>query len=213
MKILITGGTGRLAEELKKHLEGEYVGIEHFDFTFWQNIPHKKYDLIVHAGAYTDVALAEKQPQKCFLTNAFGTFNMVHKYMDTPFIYISTEYCHEKLGVYAHTKYLGEEIVKTHPRHLILRTSFKPNIFPFAKAYTNQYTQGDEVGVIAKLLAERVKSWKFQSGFEFLGTGRKTIFELAQKSRPDVQPMLVEDYVNVTGVPIPHDYIPHDYEI
>lgn len=206
MNILITGGTGRLAHELKKHLEGEYVGIEDFDFTFWNQIPDKKYDLILHMGAFTDVALAEKQAHKCFLANVFGTFSMVHKYMDTPFVYISTEYAHEKLGVYAQSKYLGEEVVKAHPRHLILRTSFKPNIFPFPKAYTNQFTQGDEVGIIAKLLAERVKNWNFKNGHEFLGTGRKTIFELAKKSRPDVEPMLVEDY-DPTGKIIPHDYI------
>jgi len=208
MNILISGGTGRLASELKKHLEGDYVGIEHWDFTYANQIPKRKYDLVLHMGAYTDVALAEKQPQKCFLTNAFGTFNMVQAFKDTPFIYISTEYAHEKLGVYAQTKYLGEEIVKSHPRHLILRTSFKPNIFPFPKAYANQYTQGDEVGVIAKLLAERVKSWDFKNGFEFLGTGRKTIFELAKKSRPDVEPNTVEEHNEHLGMNlIPHDYI------
>lgn len=204
-KILITGGTGRLASELKKHLDGEYVGIEHWDFTY----PIKKgeYDLILHMGAYTDVKKAESEPEKCFQTNAYGTFNLVNNYLDTPFIYISTEYAYKPIGVYALTKQIGEEIVKYHPNHLILRTSFKPNPFPFPKAYRDQYTQGDYVDIIAKVLADKVNEWdRKTSRFEFLGTGRKTMFELAKRTRPDVEQNSVEDYIKATGAPIPKDY-------
>ena len=202
MNILITGGTGRLAFELKKHLKGEYVGIEHWDFTYWQQIPDKKYDLILHMGAYTDVVLAEKQPQKCFLANAFGTFNMVQKYKDTPFVYISTEYARNPLGVYASTKQLGEEIVKTHPHHLILRTLFKPVPFPFPYAYEDQWTNGDSVDIIAELLAKWVKEWdRKTSELRYLGTGRKTILDIARKTRPDVLPNKVEDYQYAYLVP------------
>jgi len=203
-KILITGGTGRLAAELKKHLEGEYVGIEDWDITY--PIPDGQYDLILHMGAYTDVKKAEKEQNKCFQTNTFGTFQLVMKYLDTPFVYISTEYAKNPMGAYALTKQLGEEVVKTHPNHLILRTSFKPNPWPFPMAYINQWTQGDYVDVIAKLLAERIKSWDKKSAFEYLGTGRKTMYELARKTRPDVEPNYVEDYIKKTGAPIPLDY-------
>lgn len=205
--ILITGGTGRLAAELKKHLEGEYVGIEHWDIAY--DIPDKKYDLILHMAAYTDVARAEKEKHKCFRTNAYGTFNLIQKYIDTPFIYISTEYANKPLGVYALTKKIGEEVVATHPNHLILRTSFKPTPWPFPFAYEDQYTQGDYVDVIAKMLSERVKSWdRKTSALEYLGTGRKTILELAQRTRPDVQPNKVEEYNQKLGI----ELIPHDYK-
>ena len=108
---------------------------------------------------------------------------------------------------YSVSKKLGEEIVKTHPNHLILRTLFKPKPFPFDKAYIDQYTQGDYVDVIAKLLADRVKSWdRKTSGMEYLGTGRKTMYELAKRTRPDVEPNSVEDYIKETGTPIPKDY-------
>lgn len=205
---LITGGTGRLCAELKKHLDGEYVGIEHWDFIYPDEIPdntYKKYGLIVHCGAYTDVVKAESEPIKCLFTNALGTFNLVNKFKNIPFVYISTEYAKNPLGVYALSKQLGEEIVKTHPQYLILRTSFKPNPFPFEYAYEDQYTQGDYVDVIAKLLAERVKNWDGKPSFEFLGTGRKTIYELAKKTRPDVKPNKVEDYKY-------HYLIPKDYD-
>lgn len=205
-KILITGGTGRLATELKKYLSGHYVGPKDFDLT--KNIPKKKYDLILHIGAYTNVRKAEfEDRKKCFMVNVYGTFNLVQNYKDTPFIFISTEYAHNPVGIYSLTKKLGEEIVKTHPKHLIIRTSFKPNPFPFREAYIDQYTQGDYVDVIAKLLAKKVKQWNRKtSKLKYLGTGRKTIFELAKRTRPDIKPNHVDDYIKKTKVPIPKDY-------
>jgi dTDP-4-dehydrorhamnose reductase len=204
--ILITGGTGRLAHELKKHLAGHYVGTKDFDFT--KEIPKKKYDLILHIGAYTNVKKAEyEDKKKCFMVNVYGTFNLVNTYTDTPFIFISSESAHNPVGVYALSKKLGEEIVKTHPAHLILRTLFKPNPFPFPVAYKDQYTQGDYVDVIAKLLAQRVKSWDRKTcKLEYLGTGRKTILELARRTRPDVKPNSIKDYFRETGIRTPPEY-------
>jgi len=206
-KILVTGGRGRLAKELKKHLPGDYLGKERFDFTKPIKLK-KKYDLIVHAGAYTNVKEAEfKEKKKCFKTNVYGTFNLIQHYKDTPFIFISSEYAHNPISIYALTKKLGEEIVKTHKNHLIIRTIFKPNPFPFPKAYMDQYTQGDYVDVIAKLLAKRIIEWdKKTAGIEYIGTGRKTMFELARRTREDVEPNSVEDYIKETGTPIPKDY-------
>ncbi len=206
-KILITGGTGKLATELKKHLPGDYLSKKDFDFTKSITL-RKKYDLILHVGAYTNVRKAEFEDQKkCFMVNVYGTFNLVEYYKDTPFIFISTEYAHNPIGVYALTKKLGEEIVKTHPRHLILRTLFKPNPFPFPKAYIDQYTQGDYIDVIAKLLVKKIKEWnKKANKLEYLGTGRKTMFELAKRTRPDVKPNSVKDYIKETRVPTPKDY-------
>ena len=207
MKILITGGTGKLATELKKYLAGDYLSKKDFDFTKLIKLK-KKYDLIVHMGAYTNVRKAEfEDKKKCFLANVYGTFNLVQNYKNTPFIYISTEYAHNPVDIYGLTKKLGEEIVKTHPKHLIIRTLFKPNPFPFPKAYIDQYTQGDYVDVIAKLLAKKVKKWdRKTSKLEYLGTGRKTMFQLAKRTRPDVKPNSVKEYMKKTGVRIPTDY-------
>lgn len=206
LKILITGGSGRLASELKKHLDGEYVGIENWDFVY--DVPRGYYDLILHMGAWTNVLKAEEEPQKCFDTNVKGTFNIMQTYKDVPIIYISTEYANKPLGVYALTKQLGEEIIKTHPHHLILRTCFKPRPFPFESAFIDQYTQGDYTDVIAKLLADKVNTWDRKTcGLGYLGTGRKTMFELAQQTRPDVKPSRVKDWNDFTGKGLmPTDY-------
>jgi len=207
MKILVTGGTGKLATELKKHLKGDYLGKKDFDFTKPIKLK-KKYDLILHAGAYTDVKKSEFEgKKKCFAVNVYGTFNLVQNYKDTPFVFISSEFALHPFTVYSLTKKLGEEIVKTHPRHLILRTLFKPNPFPFPKAYIDQYTQGDYVDIIAELLAKKIAKWdKKTSSLEYLGTGRKTMFELAKRTRPDVLPNSIEDYTKEAGIFVPKDY-------
>lgn len=207
-KILITGGTGRLAKELKKHLDGTYVGIEDFDFTKSENIYKGDYELILHMGAYTDVARAEKEPFKCIQVNVLGTLNLLNTYQQTPFIFISSEWAHNPLGVYALSKKIGEEIVKTHPMHLILRTSFKPNPWPFEFAYKDQWTQGDYVDIIAKKLAETVQQWdKTSKDIQYLGTGRKTMFDLAIKTKSDVIPNSVDDYNKIVGNIVPKDYV------
>lgn len=211
-KILVTGGTGRLAFELKKHLDAEYVGIEHFDFTYSDEIPDKKYDLIVHMGAYTDVAKAETEAAKCMTTNVMGTFNLVQKYKDTPFIYISTEWAYEEKGIYALSKRIGEEIVASQCKNYkILRTLFKPYPWPFEYAYEDQWTQGDYVNIIAFELSKIIKTWdrktKNRWVYEFLGTGRKTILELARRTKPEVKANKVEDWNKKLG----RDIVPHDY--
>ncbi len=207
MKILVTGGTGRLAHELKKHLPAEYCGIEHWDFIY--EVPKKYYDLVIHMGAFTDVRKAEEEPDKCMLTNVMGTFNVVQTYKDTPFIYISTEWAHKPKGVYALSKQLGEEIVKTHPRHMILRTLFKPTPWQFPFAYEDQMTQGGYVDEIAEKLAKIAKEWNRETcSSGFLGTGRKSLLDLARRTRPDVQANKVEDYCKLIGM----DIVPNDYQ-
>ena len=196
MKILLTGSRGRLGVELKKHL-----GVIDFIGDITLPIKKEECELVIHSAAYTDVTGAEQDSEKCFHTNVYGTSNITNTYIDTPFVYISSEYAKNPLGIYALTKYLGEEVIKTHPHHLIIRTLFKPNPFPFDKAYTNQYTQGDYVDVIAKLIADMIKEWNKKSDLVYIGTGRKTMFELAKRTRPDVVPD------QITNPIIPKDYL------
>jgi len=211
MKILVTGSTGRLGSYLVPILKEKHEVIEtgrrnHYDITY--PLPPEECDLVIHLAAYTNVVRAEKEAQNCMDTNVKGTFNVVEAYKNTPIIHISTEYANKPIGVYALTKYLGEEIVKHHPNHLILRTSFKPTPWPFPFAYENQHTQGDYVNVIAEMLAEVVETWDRKSDMRLFGTGRKTMFELARRTRPDVKPNRVEEYNQKIGMNlIPCDYI------
>lgn len=194
--ILLTGNTGKLGIELKKH-----ITVIPFESDITKDISKHKCDLVIHAAAYTYVGEAENDAKECFKTNVYGTYNLVSKYKDVPFVFISSEYAKNPLGCYALTKRLGEEIVMTHPNHLIIRTLFKPNPWPFDVAYENQFTQGDYVDVIAKLIVNHIKTWdKKTSELCYVGTGRKTMLELAKRTNP-----------NVTANKITNPIIPHDY--
>ncbi|MCK9599489.1 MAG: sugar nucleotide-binding protein [Sphaerochaeta sp.] len=210
-KVLVVGSTGRLGAYLVPELERSCEVIRtgrraHSDILYPITIKDEC-DLVVDLAAYTNVVRAETEKLRCFQTNVDGTFNLVEAYKDKPFVYISTEYAKNPLGVYATSKYLAEQVVKTHPHHLIIRTSFKPTPWPFPFAYEDQMTQGDYVDVIAKLLAKKITNWNGKNGLVYVGTGRKTILELAQRTRPDVKPNKVDDYVKQIGLNI----IPHDY--
>ena len=95
---------------------------------------------IVHLAAETDLEWCEKHPTEAFDVNTFGTYNMLKLAMekDIPFVYISTAgvfdgkkntaYVEEDkpnpINVYGASKWCGDIIVKTYPKHYIFRASW-----------------------------------------------------------------------------------------
>lgn len=205
MNILFTGGSGLLGKEVQKYLSLYAPSHKQLDITKYFTLS-EKFDLIIHAAAYTDVIEAEKEKNQCYLVNVTGTINLLKAFPDTPFVYISSEYAKKPTNYYAQTKKLAEiEVKKRKAPYLIIRTLFKPNRFPFSKAFTDQYTQGDYVDIIAPLIVKKIENWdKKTSKTVYVGTGRKTIFELAKRTRPDVIECSVDD---ITEVKLPKDYV------
>lgn len=200
MKYLITGGSGRLGTELKKHFKGCYPTHKELDITKISKIPDC--DLIVHLAGYTSVDKAETESLKCFKANVLGTYNLLQ--FGKPFVFISTEHVNVA-GVYFQSKLIGELLVKNLAKnYLIIRTLFKPNPWPFEYAFADQMTQGDYVDVIAPLIAERIKKWGGKSAVVYVGTGRKTMFDLAKQTKSDVKPNSVNDL----SFKRPKDYLP-----
>ena len=202
MKYLVTGGSGKLGTELKKHLKGQYPTHKEFDITNIKKVP--VCDLVVHLAGYTAVDKAEIERSRCFEVNVLGTYQLLVHFPDKPFVFISTEHVNAD-GIYFQSKLIGELLLKNLAKHhLIIRTLFKPNPWPFAYAFIDQMTQGDYVDVIAPLIAKKIKQWGGKSEVVYVGTGRKTMFELARKTRPDVKPNSVND------LPLkrPKDYLP-----
>lgn len=215
MRILYTGSSGLLGKHLiplLKKQDGDGVMFprieidapSHNDLDITQTIVPQEYDLVIHAAAYTDVFKAETDRDKCFEVNVMGTMNLAKAYKDTPFVYISSEYAHNPVNYYSVTKYLGELVAnEIADKCLVIRTLFKPNPFPWEKAFTDQWTQGDYVDVIAPLLVEQILNWYGgKSEMVYVGTGRKTIYDLAKRTRPDVREGSIDD----VGVKLPHDY-------
>lgn len=196
---LITGGSGLLGQHLK--LEGDRPTHQELDIT--KPIKPKEYDLIVHMAAFTDVEGAETRRKECFDVNVLGTMNLLEAYPTTPFVYISSEYAKNPVNFYSLTKSIAEQLVKTHPRYLIIRTLFKPRPWKYPKAFIDQYTQGDYVDVIAPLIEKEIAEWNKQNRMVYIGTGRKTIYDLARQTR-DVEPIMTDE---IKGVKIPKDYV------
>ncbi len=177
----------------------------HEELDITQPITPKEYDLVIHAAAYTDVVGAQTEFSKCVDVNVMGTINLARAYSHIPFVYISSEYAHNPVNNYSVTKWLGELAAnELANRCLIIRTLFKPTPFPYPKAFIDQWTQGDYVDKIAFLITEDILNWYgSKSDMIYTGTGRKTIYNLAKKTRPGVLPCSVDD---ITEVQLPKDY-------
>ncbi len=203
--ILLTGGSGRLGKELLKIMPNTYAP-SHKEFDVTGVIPYHKYDLVIHAAGYTNVAQAELRKKDCYILNVLGTMQLAVFSYDSPFVYISSEYANNPVNYYGKTKQLAEKHLKqVYKKCLIIRTLFKVRPFPYPTAYTDQYTQGDYVDVIAPLIKKAIDEWdKKTPKIIYVGTERKTMFDLAKRTRPDVQPISVDDIMTVR---VPKDYI------
>jgi len=101
--ILLTGGSGLLGSKLIEFFQN-IESPAHKDLDITKEINKKQYELIIHAAAFTDLVRAEKEQYACFKTNVAGTINLINKYKDTPFVYISTEYvAYPNLNYYSKT--------------------------------------------------------------------------------------------------------------
>ena len=205
---LLTGGSGRLGSELRALLDLAAPSSEELDVTKLKSIRASitRYTptLIVHAAAYTDVSGAEDDQAKCWQVNVEGTRNVVKVALEhgLPLIHISTDYVfygdagnyHEDapLGpvrnTYALSKLVAEELVRLVPKHLVIRTSFRPREWPYPKAFDDVYTSQDYVDIIAPdvaLAIEQFESVPYST--LHIATERKSVFELARRRSPGVE--------------------------
>ena len=205
--ILLTGGHGHLGKELIKHFD-LLATPTHEQLDITKPLKRQNFDLIIHAAAYTKVAAAEtkKGQKECQRVNVDGTLNLLKTYIGIPFVFISSEYAIRPVNFYSETKTVGEMLTMAWGRpYLIIRTLFKPRPYPFDVAFGDQYTRGDYVDVIAKLIAGAIKKWdRKTSKIIHVGTKRKTLYELARQTKPDVKMNSIKD---ITEVRIPADYL------
>jgi len=203
------GGSGTLGTELQKYLDCDAP--DHFDIDITDNqlfiyTPrfYSGYDLIIHLAAYIDVMKAEKEREKCFKVNVEGTINLLKAFSGIPFVYMSTEDAFNPVNFYSETKLAGEIAVKALSKnYLIIRTLFKAVPYPYDQAFIDRWTCGDEVTIIAPLIAKAIKKWDKKSKLIYVGTGRKTFYDFAVKSKPNVKKCSIKD---IKGVKLHSDY-------
>ena len=195
---LLTGGNGRLGTELRKldefmcpnRNELELTNLKQLKNTIDKLSP----SLIVHAAAYTNVAVADQDPQeaiKCFNSNVIGTKNLVTA-STCPIIHISTESVIHPCNFYSLTKLQSELEMKKHFSYTIIRTGMRPRPFPYDVAPYDMWTIGDYIDIIAKKI-HQVIELPCQNETIYVGTGIKSVYDLASQSRDDVKKVSYKD--------------------
>ncbi len=149
MRILVTGATGLLGQELCPMLDE--IGAQYwatnskiFDITNTKMVNEimdkVSLDFIIHLAAYTNVDQAEVNKKEAFEVNHIGTKNMakIAKKLNVPILYVSTASVFDgfksspykstdatnPINVYGQSKLKGEEeIRKITNKHYIIRTS------------------------------------------------------------------------------------------
>jgi dTDP-4-dehydrorhamnose reductase len=222
VKVLITGGTGRLGRELVKvfpqslHPPRQELGIEdksQVDDYISENKP----DVIIHTAAVTSVPYCEENRKEAYETNVEVTENLIDACLNHNsgcyFVLISTacvfrgdvgNYVETDLpypkNYYALTKLLAECAVKySGLKFLIVRTNFVAHEkWPYPKAFTDRYGTylfASDVALAVKSIVQQ----KLSGIVHVCGDKKMSMFELAKITTPDVQPMTLADY---HGVPL-----------
>jgi dTDP-4-dehydrorhamnose reductase len=197
-KVIVTGGSGLLGGELKQLLPGaKFPSSSEFNVTnFSQMRDYAKAagcQMLVHAAAFTSPPLVEKDPQKALDVNIAGTANVVKICIElgARLVYISTDYVFKgdkgnyketdpvlPANKYAWSKLGGECAVRMFDKSLIIRTTFGPNVFPYPKAFIDQWTSRESVSAIAKKIVKLLD--KDITGTVHVGGKRKTVYEYAK---------------------------------
>jgi dTDP-4-dehydrorhamnose reductase len=137
MKILLTGGSGRLGSEILKRIDCFAPTHQELDITNFDNCKRiiEKYDpdVIIHSAAWRNLDIIEASPEKCFEVNVLGTESLIKLAKGRRFIYISSdrvfkdnkprpdEVLTPSAGNYGWTKAMGEFIVRQYPNTQIIR--------------------------------------------------------------------------------------------
>ena len=95
---------------------------------------------------------------------------------------------------YGYTKLLGDGYVQLKSNnHLIIRCTHKPNPFPYNEAWVDQVGNFDYVDKISNLIIQLVN--KKCEGIYNVGTGLKSIFNLAKRTKKDIMTKLKPSHI------------------
>jgi dTDP-4-dehydrorhamnose reductase len=175
MRLLVTGGSGQLAQNLSSRRGQGYdvilAGRPEVDIAdpaaLKKLIAAVRPDVVVSAAAYTAVDKAEGEPQEARRINATAAAHVARACdaAGVPVIHISTDYVFDglkatpyvetdatnPLSAYGRSKLEGEELISANAaRHVILRTSwlFSPFGHNFLKTILQLARTRDEIRVV-----------------------------------------------------------------
>ena len=205
-KILVTGGEGRFALELKKTLHKNkfiFLNKKELDILKYNSIVKilKKYKpkILLHlAGLSRPMKIHEKNLSKSISLNIIGTCNLVIacKKLNIKIIYFSTSYIYPgKKGNYKETdgvlpwnnygwsKLGGECAVQMYKNSLILRACMTEKPFLHKNAYANVRSNfifhSDFIKIFIKLINKK--------GIFNIGGKSQTIYNFAKKNNNNIK--------------------------
>jgi len=216
MTVLITGGSGALGKELNSFFpENLSPTHDELDITnkqlVFDFIKENKIDSIIHTAALTKVRVCEEKQSLAWDINVEGTKNLVEATIQSKsninFIYISTAcvfdghsgmYSEKSIpypeNFYSLTKLLGEIEVNKLPNALIIRTNFIPKKpWPYERAFTDRFGTYLFADQVANGISDVMKE-KLTGIVHVVGDKKMSVFELAQLTTPDIEPMTIQDY-------------------
>lgn len=211
MRILLFGSSGLLGKELTKNNEHVFLTPSHSDIDIMDIDRLTRYikahnpDLVINAAAIIDNRRIEQEPKYAIGTNIIGASNvaLLCDVLNIRLVYISTDYIYEgghgnykeedpilPFNNYAWSKLGGECAVRLVKNHLIIRTSFGGNKFPYDVAFTDKWSSKEYVDKIAPQILEAAISPL--TGVLNIGSERKTIYDHASE-RSCVSPIKLSE--------------------
>jgi dTDP-4-dehydrorhamnose reductase len=209
MKILLTGKDGQVGFALHKKLLslGEVIatGRHELDLSNPEAIKafmdKTKPDIIINPAAYTQVDKAESEKSLAHQINAIAPQVLAEKAseLNIPMVHFSTDYVFDGLkkepyletdqanpqSIYGQSKWEGEEAVRYHKKHIILRTSwvlsshgqnFLKTILKLSQEKSSLNVVSDQIGtptssdVLADVTYKIVKTILKSPNFKEFGT-------------------------------------------
>tara|TARA_Y100000591_G_C21834803_1_gene701810 strand:- start:1796 stop:2503 length:708 start_codon:yes stop_codon:yes gene_type:complete len=215
-KIVITGGTGRFAQYLKK-IKSKHLlffpSKKILDITNIKKI--KKYfnkikpDIIIHlAGLSRPMVIHEKEISKSINLNIIGTCNLVAACSEKKIkiIYFSTQYVYPgKKGNYKETDSLlptmnygwsklgGECAVQMYKNSLVLRVCMTEKPFTHKYALYDAKTSFLYHHEVAKILLKLIN----KKGIINIGGKSQTVYNFAKKNNPNIKKIYVKNIKNL----------------
>ncbi len=187
-------------------------------------------DLVIHCAAMSKTGACEKDPNEAQRHNVEVTKVLCELAADLPLIFFSTDLVFDgetgnydeeaqpnALNVYARTKLAAEAIVRSNPRHTVVRTSINAGRTARGDAFNEQWHSAWARGEVTELFTDEFRSpiaasvtaraaWELvaanQPGlFHLAGTERLSRFEIGSllaarqpKLQPNVAQFSIRDF-------------------
>ena len=219
-KIIVTGGTGRFGNILKKYKTNNKIIFPTKSQLNILNInkirsflSKSKPNILIHmAGLSRPMKIHNTNIQNSIDLNVIGTANItkVCAEKNIKLIYFSTNYVYQGLkgnykesdpifpvNNYAWSKLGGEACVHMYKNSLILRLSMTERPFVHKKAYANVVSSFLYHDAVIKILFKVLN----KKGVLNIGGKPKSIFNFAKKDNPLVKKIYLKKKTNI-GVPI-----------